>query len=110
MKGIVGLSLVAGLLVGLIFLSLGLSMLTGGNQSEGLFGWGDDVLLSGVEDFFTSTYNSVIVLAGWATIFILLIVFLSSQVVFIYFYYRVALVLIEFKPAVEKFIREITGF
>lgn len=110
MKGLAGITLVAGLVITVILLSIGISMFTGGSQSSGLFGWGDESLLAGVEDFVTGIYNTIIVLASWATIFVLFMVFLGTQVVFIYFYYRVALVVMEFKPMVEKFIKEVTGF
>jgi len=109
MKGLAGLTMAVGLIALFILISLGVSFFSGGHQSTGLFGWGSDSILAGVETFFTNIYNTIIIVGSWVTIFVLLVVFVAVQGVFVFFYYKTAQFLWQFKPLVEKFIEEISG-
>ena len=101
------LLVVAGLMIGLSLLT---SAFTGGRTSSGIFGWQGIEGLEGIENFFTGIYNIFVVTASWITIFILLMVFLGVQGAFLYFYYRIGTFFWQFKPAVERIVREISGF
>jgi len=109
MNGVAGMTLALGLIAMLIVGSIFLSAFTGGHQSEGLFGWEGIPILEGIEAFFTSIYNTAILFSQWITITILLIVFLAVQVAFVFFYYKAFKFLWQFKPAVERFIEEISN-
>lgn len=109
MRGIAVAGLVVVFAGFMIALSLFTSAFTGGRTSSGLFGW-QGTALEGVENFFTGVYNIFVVTASWITIFILLMVFLGVQGAFLYLYYRIVTFFWQFKPAVERIVREISGF
>lgn len=109
MKGIAGITMAVGLIAFFILISLGVAFFSGGHQSAGLFGWGSDSILAGVETFITNIYNAIIIVGSWVTIFVLLVVFVAVQGLFIFFYYKIAEFFWQFKPLVDKFLEEISG-
>jgi len=109
MKGIIGLTGILAIIGALILVSFGVSFFSGGQTSASLFGWGNEPLLRGIDAFFTSIYNLIVVISSWVTIAILLVVLVGVQGVFLYFYYRIIKFAYQFRPLFEKFINEISG-
>jgi hypothetical protein len=108
MRGfIVSLSTV--LIIAILFMGIMLvfSFFTGGARSTGLFGWGDQTLLAGVEDFVTGIYNSLIVVSGWVTITVLLLVFVGIQGAFVYGYYKLLKFALSFREDFRKILDEL---
>jgi hypothetical protein len=108
MKGIALTSILA---IGgiLIVIALAFAMFTGGQVSTGLFGW-QGTVLEGVEEFFTSVYNTVVVLSSWMSIGVLTVLFVGIQGVFIYGYYKLAQIAMVFQPTMNKILKELTEF
>jgi len=108
MKGIAveSILVIGGLL---ILLTLGFSFFSGGNAASSLFGW-QGTILAGVENFFLSVYNIMVVISGWVTIGILGVIFIGVQVVFVYFYYKLFQIISVFQPTVRRILDELTGF
>jgi hypothetical protein len=107
MKGILNLALVAVFVgIGLIG-SVFLTAFTGGTQVSDLFGWGDDTLLGGVEKFFITVYNSIVVLSSWVTIIALFVAFIGIQGVFVFAYYKIGSFALKFRKDFEKVLNEL---
>jgi hypothetical protein len=107
MKGfVVSLTVVAGIAVVLLFVMLAFSFFTGGSRTSSVLGM-QGTLLEGIDNLVTGIYNSMIVLASWVTIFVLLGVFLAVQGIFIYFYYQLGKIFWTFKDDVEKIVDEL---
>jgi len=108
-KGFAATTMLIGVIVLLIGVSMASSFFSGGRQSAGLFGWQDTPILSGIEAFFTNIYNIFVVVGSWVTILVLFMVFIGVQGAFLYFYYRVGVFLYQFKPFLERIMKEISG-
>lgn len=109
-KGVTSALLVVGFVILLVGVSMAVSFFTGGGrQSAGLFGWQDIPLLSGIENFFTVVYNSMVVISSWVTIAVLMIIFLGVQGAFLFAYYKLAKFVFSFQPAIKRLIDQISG-
>jgi len=108
MRGFI-LSIGTALIIGVVFLVMALlfSFFAGGTRSTGLFGWGEQPLLSGVEIFITQTYNYMVYISSWVAISVLLIVFLAVQGLFLYAYAWVGMKALHFRKDVQKIIDEL---
>jgi hypothetical protein len=107
MRGfIVSITMVAVIAVVLVLVMLAFSFFTGGSRTGSVLGM-QGTMLAGLDNIITGIYNSMIVLASWVTIFVLLGIFLGVQGVFVYFYYRVGKILWTFKDDVEKIVNEL---
>jgi len=108
MKGFV-VSMVALLAISIAIAGLALSVaiFSGMPRSAGLFGWSDTPILSGVEIFFTAIYNAMVFVASWIRLFVLFVVFLAIQGVFVYVYYRIGKIFLQFRHDLEKILDEL---
>lgn len=109
-KGIIGISTV--LIIGMLLVgaTMMFSFFSGGEYSGGLFGWSEIPLLSGIESFVTGVYNILVFIATWVTIGVLGVLFLGTQVFFVYIYYRIFKLVFEHKNIFDEFLNEITSF
>ena len=88
-------------------LALSVAIFSGMPRSAGLFGWSDTPILSGVEIFFTAIYNAMVFVASWIRLFVLFVVFLAIQGVFVYVYYRIGKIVLQFRHDFEKILDEL---
>ena len=104
-------ALIAGLGI-VVFLGLAISLLGGGLASPDcgtLFCWGKIPVLSGIDAFFTAIYNFIYFLSVWVALAVVAVLFITLNIMFIYFYYRLFIWLYGFKGVVQKFMNEVTS-
>jgi hypothetical protein len=107
MRGFVlSLTAVLGIIVLLVGVMLLFSFFTGGSRSVSILGM-QGTVFAGMDSFITGIYNTMVVVSSWVQIFILFVLFVGIQGVFVYFYYRVGKILLTFRKDVEGILDEL---